>query len=419
MRRLLFHAVLTTGILILQSLLVVGQLVSPTSKSKSQSNPKIENPAALANFFAALKSSRTGSGLEPLRIMHFGDSHTAADILTAAVRHRFQTQFGDGGPGFIVPGNPMSTRRPDARSGTSAGWVVEGIGSRIAPDHIYGPAGIALSTNQPNQTAWLETVSSHFEVFFVRQPTGGSIDITMDGASLVNAPISLVSRVAGLGHASFDEPSNTVHRFEIRTVNPGKVRLLGIVGEQLHSGVVYDVLGVNGARASRLLDWNQSAFSAFIAQRAPNLIILAFGTNEAGDQDWSQLVYEQELTTILRRLHAAAPKSSILVWAPPDRADQQLAARRIATIVEVQRRAAFAGNAAFWSGYDAMGGAGSMRSWVARGLGQADQVHLTTAGYVHLADQFFADLIRAFATRVASRSTTPQSKLVGNHIPRR
>src|SRR5438128_1703339 len=82
----------------------------------------IENPAALHNFFTALADARSGRRLEPVRIMHFGDSHTAADVLTADIRRFLQQDFGDGGAGWIVPKNPMSTRRLGVGSGATSGW---------------------------------------------------------------------------------------------------------------------------------------------------------------------------------------------------------------------------------------------------------------------------------------------------------
>ena len=399
MKQLIIVAVCTTVLLISLPLFGAGQFAGRDSKSRSQPTHKIQNTVGLNHFFAALKAGEAGPSIEPVRIMQFGDSHTAADILTAQIRRRFQADFGDGGPGFLVPRNPMSTRRRGVTSDASSGWLIEGIGGRVASDNIYGPAGIALGTSLPNERVWLETTSNHFEVYYVLQPDGGSIDIEMDGASLPDAPISLVSRVPRLGYFSYDEPSVNAHRLEVRTLTTGKVRLPGIVGEKINSGVVYDVFGVNGARASRLLRWNAAAFAGVIAQRQPNLIILAFGTNEAADPNWTPLGYEQLLGRIIRRLHAAAPQASILIVGPPDRADLPLAARRIPHVIEAERRAALAGNAAFWSSYDAMGGAGSMNAWTTRGLGQADHVHLTSAGYARLADLFYDDLMRAYNMR--------------------
>src|ERR1043166_2741750 len=87
---------------------------------KRSQHAAIENPSALANFFSALSQTHSGARIEPVRVMHFGDSHVAADILTGEIRRNFQDQFGDGGAGYIVPGNPMSTRRRGVSSGTTA-----------------------------------------------------------------------------------------------------------------------------------------------------------------------------------------------------------------------------------------------------------------------------------------------------------
>ncbi|MDQ2855247.1 MAG: GDSL-type esterase/lipase family protein, partial [Acidobacteriota bacterium] len=378
------------------STLVAGQTRNNRQKTSALPLHKIENAGALANFFRALRTSQSGQRLEPVRIMHFGDSHIAADILTAQIRRRFQEEFGDGGAGYIVPRNPMTTRRHGATSGATPGWIIEGIGGRVAADGIYAPAGIALATSQANEKAWLQTSANHFEIYYVSQPGGGSIDILVDGASVLDVPISLAARLPRLNHFSYDEPVADNYRVEVRTVAPGKARVLGIVAERLNPGVTYDVLGINGARAARLLSWNAAAFAGVLAQRKPDLIILAFGTNEAGDADWTAEAHQQTLTRIIRRLHTAVPQASILIYGPSERGDVPLAAGRMPAVIAAQRRAALASNVAFWSSFDAMGGPGSLNAWIARGLGQADHVHLTSPGYIRMGDLFYDDLMRAY-----------------------
>lgn len=386
---------LTILALILLYVLGFGTQSNKNQKSTpSRSAAGIENAGELDSFFKSLSAAKSGQRLDPVRIMHFGDSHVAADVLTRQIRHRFQAEFGDGGPGFIVPRNPMTTHRRGVVSGATAGWVIEGIGGRSSPDRIYGPSGISLTTTSPGERAWLETSCNHFEVFFVRQPSGGQIEIEVNGASVLEEPIALTSRLTKLDSISIDLPADTVHRLEVRTLSAGKVRLLGIVAERIAPGVSYDVFGINGARASRLLAWNETAFADALRARNPDLIVLAYGTNELTDSEWTPLSYELLIGDILRRLHAAAPQASILIFAPPDRADLPLFGR-LAALVNAERRAASQNHSAFWSAYDAMGGAGSMNAWLHLGLAQPDRVHLTVEGYSQLADRFYEDLMRA------------------------
>ena len=357
----------------------------------------IENPAALQNFFRALADSRSGRRLEPVRVMHFGDSHVAADVLTAAIRRHFQQDFGDGGAGWIVPKNPMSTRRLGVASGATSGWSIEGIGGRIAPDQIYGPAGIALRTSQPNERAWVETSGNHFELYFVRQPGGGRIDVLVDGASVLDAPLSLSSPRPEASHLFLDTPAaNGRHRVEVRTLSEGQVRILGVVAEHIAPGIVYDVLGVNGAHASRILSWNQPALAAVLADRKPDLIVLEYGTNEVADNGWTGASYQRFLAGLVRRLQSAAPQACVLLLGPTDRSDLPVAVNRMPLMIAAQRRAAFEAGAGFWSAYDAMGGAGAMNAWATAGLGQSDHVHLTRAGYDRIGGIFYQELKSAF-----------------------
>jgi lysophospholipase L1-like esterase len=400
-----FSRVLASLLMLLACLPVCAQKASPRSPLSNRANSSgIENPSALSGFFGALADVSSGRRIEPVRVMHFGDSHVAADVLTAEIRGNLQSQFGDGGAGFIVPRNPMSTRRRGVLSGATQGWQIEGIGGRLESDGIYGPGGISLATGSPNERIWLETFSNHFEVYYVRQPGGGTVDITIDGASILDAPLSLASRRVTTECLTFDSPEDSIHRVEIRTLSSGKTRILGIVAERIVPGVSYDVLGINGARLSRLLSWNSVAFAANLAQRKPDLIILAYGTNEVTDSAWTPALYRRLLKTVINEIREAAPQASILLFAPPDRADLPQASARMPAMIETQRRAAFESGAAFWSAYGAMGGAGSMNNWVMRGLGQGDRVHLTRQGYGQLADSFFHDLMRAYGqSRLKSR----------------
>jgi lysophospholipase L1-like esterase len=368
----------------------------------------LENAAALDKFFRSLSTVKRR--IEPVRIMHFGDSHTAADILTAEIRRNFQRDFGDGGAGYMVPRNPMSTPRRGVLSGATSGWSVDGIGGRVEANGIYGLAGIGLSTTQADERAWIEATCNHFEVYFLRQPGGGTIDILVDGVSVLEQPISLASDAPLPDYFTAPIPADRMHRIEVRTTTPGKTRILGIVTEHIAPGVSDDVLGINGARAKRLVSWNDTAFVDNIVQRKPDLIIVAYGTNEVTDDDWTIESYQRLFSAILRRFRRAAPQASILVYGPPDRGDVALAGSKMPAMIEAQRRAAFEVGAAFWNSYGAMGGAGSMDVWASMGLGQGDRVHLTSAGYQRIGSMFYEDVSDAYKKYLTRAPRTPPRK---------
>ena len=56
----------------------------------------------------ALASGETSG---PLSILHYGDSHTAADEWTNSVRLLLQAQFGNGGGGYSLAGRPFASYR--------------------------------------------------------------------------------------------------------------------------------------------------------------------------------------------------------------------------------------------------------------------------------------------------------------------
>jgi lysophospholipase L1-like esterase len=382
-------------LLALSSTHLFGQSRTPRKQSLEG---KIENAGRLANFIQALQSVHRGARREPVRILHFGDSHVAADILSAELRNRLQHSFGDGGPGFILPRNPFSTPRRNVQSGASGGWILQGIGISGAGDGIHGLAGISLNTVRAGQSLWVEAPCKHVELFYLKQPDGGSIDIMLDGSSVLEKPLTLLSRNLVPSYFSFDAAVDERHRIEVRTVAGGEMRVFGVVAEHETPGVVYDVLGINGARASRMIAWNQAVLSDNVSRRKPDLIILAYGTNEVTDPDWTSAAYTQLYVDIIRRMKRAAPHAAILVWGPPDRAIHTQAGWRpvppLGQLIEAQWKAAVLAGAAFWDSRTAMGGEGSIIHWAKCGLAQADHVHLTGAGYLTLADKFYEELDR-------------------------
>jgi len=273
-------------------------------------------------------------------------------------------------------------------------------------------AGISFSTNRAGESITLTSDCTHFVIYLMKQPGGGAIDLLLD-AEIQTAGLSLASEtdepvyleVDAAQESAFLNQQSTIerpHAIELRAVSPGAVRVLGLSAERNRAGVVYDAFGINGARATRLLRWNETLLADNLARRDPDLIVVAYGSNEAGDADFDATTYRQQFLAALERLRSAAPRASLLVIAPPDRANRS--GRRWRTIstlpvlIAAQRDAAREIGAAFWNLQRAMGGSGSMAKWAALSppLAQRDRVHLTRAGYLLVADALYAELMRGW-----------------------
>src|SRR5712671_3054323 len=87
----------------------------------------IENPLALQPFFDQLHQLETDPGSQLVRVIQFGDSHTAGDSFTGALRTLFQQKFGDGGAGFQFAGYPFAGYHiRGTKRAQSTGWLALG-----------------------------------------------------------------------------------------------------------------------------------------------------------------------------------------------------------------------------------------------------------------------------------------------------
>jgi hypothetical protein len=89
------------------------------SVEKMPLQPLVDPQGALEPFYAALFSTERKDAGAITRILHYGDSPTTADLITADVRSLFQKDFGDAGHGFALPAKPAASKSK-ARAGRSS-----------------------------------------------------------------------------------------------------------------------------------------------------------------------------------------------------------------------------------------------------------------------------------------------------------
>jgi lysophospholipase L1-like esterase len=379
---------------------VRGAALRAISERNSQAVSVLEGAGALVPFFEQLSHPPENMSLH---ILQYGDSHTASDDWANQLRQEFQAKFGAGGPGYTLPGHPfLGYRRFDSRGSNSRGWYTGGIVTH-KDDGIDGLGGVSLTAQSAGETATLTVECEQLELHYLRQPGGGQLEFSVDGAPLATIDTDGESAPGSYQYAA----APGVHLYAVRTLSAAPVRLFGWVAQN-HAGVTYETLGINGAQASLMLGWNSAVLAPELMSRDPALIVLAYGTNEALSRTWTPEEYRAGLTEIIRRLRDTLPLASFLLVGPPD-CEYRTRGRlmpfpHLDQVIEIQREVARENGCAFWDWRAAMGGPGSVRQWVQAGLGQGDYTHLTGGGYRMIGGALFEELMAQYSRFTAIRA---------------
>lgn len=346
----------------------------------------IENPTALASYFASLRAG------DPVHILQFGDSHTASDDWVNSLRTAAQAKYGDGGPGFVQAGHPYrGYRRFDASGANSVGWKTEGT-MQIRGDADQGLSGISISTKAPNQTVTLAASGELLDIFYLQQPGGGELELTIDGQS---AGIFTTDGDLGPGQSEYSLTPGE-HQLILRTLHFAPVRLFGWTLDNKR-GLTAETFGINGAQENVILNWDEHIWETEIQQRNPSLVILAYGTNEANSRLWTAEQYRADLVAVIDRIRHAIPAASILMIGPPD-CGRLKPLLHLSEVIDLQREIARQQNVAFWDWRLHMGGPGIVKRWVVAGWSQPDYIHFTPEGYRMLGKLVFDQLEGASST---------------------
>ena len=377
----------------------------PSAMALSQPTPVVDpRRRSLRALHAALRAAAAGEG--QARIAVWGASHTAADQWTGHLRRALQQRFGDAGHGYLLPVRwHGGVRHQDVVIEGSAGWTVHRH-RELDPVPIVdgGYAGVAASSASPAEWMRLSTCTDNvcgrsvdrLDLWLRGGPSAGGVRLRVDGGEerLVEArqPREGV-RVETLRLA------DGAHTVELRPAGDGETWLYGVAFERSAPGVIVDAVGIPGMRAAIWLHWRADRQVKLIRHRAPHLIVLAYGTNDVGDDAPHPADQLESWRRVLARVKAAAPRAGCLIVGPTDRPlppgrDGLRAPRpKTAAIIAVQRRAAAEFGCGHWDAFSAMGGHGAMRRWVSAGLAQRDHVHLTAMGYAVLAERWLAALL--------------------------
>lgn len=172
----------------------------------------------------------------------------------------------------------------------------------------------------------------------------------------------------------------------------------GLAQETGREGIVYHMVGINGATAVRFSLPEQVQR---VAGLQPDLIIVSLGTNEAHSRRYSADAHERELKQLLASLKEACPRAKFMLSTPPGAYAGKLRAQvvnprtdRVAkTIVKVAKQEEMA----VWDLYNIVGGREqACRNWYRAGMLRADGIHFTHEGYSMQGKLLHEAIIKAY-----------------------
>ena len=340
----------------------------------------IEGPAALAPYFAGLGEAAART----VRVCVLGDSHTAADHFTGSLRARLQARYGDAGPGLILPARPW---RGYAHEGLEQDfgrrWPATSLRSA---DPRVGLAGAALEIPEGERLV----LRGAFGAFALQVLGAEGPEPRVLPADEAQEPVALKERLllsVGDEKLRVLEPASPGSWNLLSISLPSGLRLLGADLRSGRPGVLVDELGLNGAELFDLETWDPALRKALLQEIHPDLLVLAYGTNDLGRRDLDGAAYRARAARLLRTLRAESG-APILLVGPLERLGRRrrgqnfrLASR---TVLAAMRGACRDAGCAFWDAKAAMGGDGSILRWRRQRLAQRDLVHLTQPGYQRL-----------------------------------
>lgn len=359
----------------------------------------------------SLVSRLAGADSANFSVVHIGDSHIQADVLTGRIRDNLQNEFGNGGRGLITPFKIAGTNEPYSYTFTatqpvtsakllSVPWLsdIRFTGASFTPKTMKYEIGLGTKVpRKPEGTPFNRIRLYSRGRFFIDKVSDDK------GTSLVPVVLPTSRYVDIILPVEVTGVKLNMHSFE-------NVSFSGASLNNGSKGVLYHAIGNNGAGFA---NYNRvEDFGKDVATLNPDLIIINLGTNDAFGKISDDSFYD-EMDYMIKRLKRENPNSKFLLVTPMEcqKATRRVIRNRkgkrrrysttrsysvntrVADLAEVIRRYGKENNIPVYDFYEVAGGKGASAKWVNSKLMSKDRIHLSFPGY-GIAGDLFSDAIK-------------------------
>lgn len=369
-------------------------------------------PAAPDTPVLALGRLAPAESARPLRLAFWGDSHLAAGFFTEELARLLGPVDTLALPRLLPAGFGHAGVRGLVRRACVTGpWSRESAHASAAAARQPGPGLVSLVSQGSGAELAFDLRDArgdprHRRVQLLYTPAAApvTLEVSVDDAPAVSVVLEGGADPAAALELASAGPALSVLRVRVRE---GTLRLQGLrLGDAQapEAPLEIDLFGYPGATVAGWAQASAPAHAPWFTGRRYDLVVLAYGTNEANDPGFRLEDYRGQLTRAVERLRERFPEAHCLLIAPGDRGvrvprkrtrvDLLRHARVHAQIVGVQQEVARAAGCAAWSQQAAMGGPGSAYRWVRQQPPwmARDLIHFTPAGYRELARRLATDL---------------------------
>lgn len=346
------------------------------------------------------------SGKGQLKIVHIGGSHIQADVYTNRTRQRLHELNNGlaGARGFIFPYKVARTNNPSNFKVKYDGLWEYCKNTQQKSNCALGLSGYSISTYNPNSSIQInlntDTTTYYdfnkLKIFHNHDTT--NFEVLLNNSETVRA----VNMNDSLGYTGFElnrHYDELTLKFSKADSIQNHFTIYGISFENDDPGIIYNSVGVNGAKLNSYLGCN--LFSRHLRALNPDFVIISLGTNDGYTRKFNSTLYKENYEQLLKMVKQASPGAAILLTVPND---SYLYRRYINRNTEIMRSIIFDlardNNYGVWDFYTIMGGLNSSYVWHLNGLMNRDRIHFNRTGYIFKGDLFFNAFLKAYENHI-------------------